>query len=127
MALSAATSLAMISSFPANHPISERPYRLSESNGVKHRYWKAVRGELPIFLPGWSVQGAVYINLTHFLAREHQVIVFDQRRYGLSQAFYYSTRISCFPIEPREFTNQVAVEKADFCCWSIGWSVHWGH
>ena len=68
----------------------------------------------------------MYINIMQLLATDHQVFVLDQRNHGLSQVVGYGTRISRLSMDLRELIDHLALEKADYCGWSMGCSVLWG-
>lgn len=97
------------------------------SDGVKLAYWEAGNGEPLIFVPGWSGNGAQYINLVHLLSRRYHVYVLDQRNQGLSQRVEYGGRISRFAMDLKEFTDHIDVQKANYAGWSMGASVLWSY
>ena len=76
------------------------PSRLSEfkdlqinhfttSDGVKLAYWEAGQGKPLVFIPGWSANGAEYLNVMYLLSKQYRVIVLDPRNQGLSQNVDY--------------------------------------
>ncbi len=76
------------------HSIPGLPTKLSDvkgleigsfqtNDGVKLTYWKAGKGTPLVFVPGWSSNGAEYINLIHLLKDKYEVYVLDQRNHGL--------------------------------------------
>lgn len=97
------------------------------SDGVVLTYWEAGKGAPLIFIPGWSANGAEYINLMYLLAKKYRVIVMDPRNQGLSQNVEYGNRISRFAMDLKELTNHLAIEYADYCGWSMGASVLWSY
>jgi non-heme chloroperoxidase len=44
------------------------------NDGVRLSYWEAGRGRPLIFVPGWSANGAEYINVMYLLSRHYRVI-----------------------------------------------------
>jgi len=41
------------------------------SDGVKLAYWEAGKGKPLIFIPGWSANGAEYINVMYLLSQHY--------------------------------------------------------
>ncbi|MCJ2038994.1 alpha/beta hydrolase [Methylobacterium sp. J-059] len=114
------------------------PARLSEfeglqvntfvtDDGVRLAYWEAGTGQPLIFVPGWSANGAEYVNVMYLLSRHFRVIVLDPRNQGLSQKVDYGTRISRFSMDLKQMVDHLGVRQADFCGWSMGASVLWGY
>ncbi|SEQ68263.1 alpha/beta fold hydrolase [Basfia succiniciproducens] len=97
------------------------------NDGVSLNYWKAGSGEPLVFVPGWSSNGAEYINLIHLLKDKFTVYVLDQRNHGLSDKVKFGNRISRFSMDLHEFLNAENIEKAHLCGWSMGCSVIWGY
>ena len=54
-------------------------------DGVKLSYWEAGSGKPLVFIPGWSANGAEYINVLYLLSKHYHVYVLDPRNQGLSQ------------------------------------------
>ncbi|MMZ49763.1 AB hydrolase superfamily protein YdjP [compost metagenome] len=90
-------------------------------------FWKAGKGDPLIFVPGWSADGAWYINLLYILSKKFEVYVLDQRNHGLSQKVTYGNRISRFSADLHEFLQHINVKQANFCGWSMGCSVLWSY
>lgn len=97
------------------------------SDGVKLSYWEAGNGRPLIFVPGWSANGAEYVNVMYLLSRKYHVYVIDPRNQGLSQNVEYGTRIARFGADLKEFIDHLGVEKVDLCGWSMGASVVWSY
>jgi len=97
------------------------------SDGVKLRYWEAGSGKPLVFIPGWSANGAEYINVLYLLSQHYQVYVLDPRNQGLSQQVDYGTRIARFSADLKEFSEHLGLTSADYCGWSMGASVLWGY
>ncbi|MHC1711383.1 MAG: alpha/beta fold hydrolase [Solidesulfovibrio sp.] len=97
------------------------------SDGVKLSYWEAGKGQPLVFIPGWSANGAEYINIIYLLQEHFHVYVLDQRNQGLSQHVDFGMRISRFATDVREFADHVGLKKADYCGWSMGASVMWSY
>jgi pimeloyl-ACP methyl ester carboxylesterase len=97
------------------------------NDGVKLSYWEAGEGRPLIFIPGWSANGAEYINVLYLLRQHYHVYVLDPRNQGLSQRVDYGTRISRFSMDLKEFTDHLGLKSADYCGWSMGASVLWGY
>jgi pimeloyl-ACP methyl ester carboxylesterase len=93
------------------------------TDGVKLSYWEAGRGKPLIFVPGWSANGAEYINVMFLLAKTHHVYVIDPRNQGLSQQVEFGTRIARFSADLKELIDHIGVDKVDICGWSMGASV----
>jgi pimeloyl-ACP methyl ester carboxylesterase len=114
------------------------PARLSEfkdlqintfvtGDGVKLSYWEAGQGRPLIFVPGWSANGAQYVNVLFLLSKHYHVYVLDPRNQGLSQHVAYGGRIARFSMDLKEFTDHLGLKSADYCGWSMGASVLWGY
>jgi pimeloyl-ACP methyl ester carboxylesterase len=114
------------------------PTRLSEfkdlqinhfmtSDGVKLAYWEAGKGKPLVFIPGWSANGANYVNVMYMLSKQYRVIVLDPRNQGLSQHVEYGNRISRFAADLKELNEHLGLKKADYCGWSMGASILWSY
>jgi pimeloyl-ACP methyl ester carboxylesterase len=97
------------------------------TDGVTLSYWEAGEGRPLIFVPGWSANGAEYVNVMYLLAKKYRVIVLDPRNQGLSENVAYGYRISRFSADLKELVNHLGIEKADFAGWSMGASVIWSY
>lgn len=97
------------------------------SDGVKLSYWEAGSGKPLVFIPGWSANGAEYINVMYLLSRNYHVYVLDPRNQGLSQRVDYGTRISRFSVDMKEFAAHLGLQSADYVGWSMGASVLWSY
>ncbi|RYG58539.1 alpha/beta hydrolase, partial [bacterium] len=96
-------------------------------DGVKLSYWEAGTGKPLIFIPGWSANGAEYINVMYLLRQKYHVYVLDPRNQGLSQRVDYGGRIARFSMDLKEFNDHLGLKSADYCGWSMGASVLWGY
>lgn len=97
------------------------------SDGVKISYWEAGTGEPLIFVPGWSANGAEFINVMYLLSKHYHVYVMDPRNQGLSDRVEYGGRISRFAMDLRELEQHLRLNKANFAGWSMGASVIWSY
>lgn len=97
------------------------------SDGVKLCYWEAGEGKPIIFFPGWSANGAEYVNLLFLLSKQYHVYVLDPRNQGLSQRVEFGTRISRYSMDLKEFTDHLGLKSAYYCGWSMGAAVLWGY
>lgn len=97
------------------------------SDGVKLAYWEAGKGKPLIFIPGWSANGAEYINVLYLLSKTHHVYVLDPRNQGLSERTERGARIARFSADLKEFGDHLGVKKADYAGWSMGAAVLWGY
>lgn len=97
------------------------------SDGVKLSYWEAGRGKPLIFIPGWSANGAEYINVMYLLSKRYHVYVLDVRNQGLSGRVDYGSRIARFSADLKEFGDHLGLKQADYCGWSMGAAVLWGY
>lgn len=93
------------------------------SDGVRLSYWEAGRGKSLIFIPGWSANGAEFINVMYLLRENYHVYVLDPRNQGLSQNVSYGMRISRYAKDVKEFTEYLGIKSANYCGWSMGASV----
>lgn len=97
------------------------------SDGVKLSYWEAGSGKPLVFIPGWSANGAEFINVMYLLSKDYHVYVLDPRNQGLSQQVDYGTRITRFSADLKEFSEHLGLKSADYCGWSMGAAVLWGY
>jgi non-heme chloroperoxidase len=97
------------------------------SDGVKLAYWEAGKGKPLIFIPGWSANGAEYINVLYLLSKTHHVYVLDPRNQGLSERTERGARIARFSADLKEFGDHLGVRKADYAGWSMGAAILWGY
>jgi non-heme chloroperoxidase len=97
------------------------------SDGVKLSYWEAGKGKPLVFIPGWSANGAEYINVMYLLSKQYHVYVLDPRNQGLSEPVDRGVRISRFAADLREFSAHLGLKKANYCGWSMGASVLWSY
>lgn len=97
------------------------------SDGVTLRYWEAGSGKPLIFIPGWSANGAEYINLMFILAKHYRVIVLDQRNQGLSDKVAYGNRIARYAMDLKELNQHLHITSAYYGGWSMGASVLWSY
>jgi non-heme chloroperoxidase len=118
------------------HAIAQLPARLSDfkdleindfttSDGVRLSYWAAGQGKPLIFVPGWSSNGAEFVNVMYLLRQHYRVYVLDPRNQGLSQHVEYGGRIARFGADLKEFADHLGLESADYCGWSMGAAVLW--
>jgi pimeloyl-ACP methyl ester carboxylesterase len=97
------------------------------NDGVKLAYWEAGEGRPLIFVPGWSANGAEFVNLMFLLSRTYHVYVLDPRNQGLSENVEHGTRIARFGADLKGFIDHLGVGKIDLCGWSMGASVIWSY
>lgn len=97
------------------------------NDAVKLTYWEAGEGPPLIFVPGWSANGAQYINLMALLARSHHVYVLDPRNQGLSQHVETGGRIARYAMDLKQFGDHVGVKSADYVGHSMGAAVLWSY
>lgn len=97
------------------------------NDGVKLSYWEAGEGPPIIFVPGWSANGAEYLNVMSLLSKKYRVLVLDPRNQGLSENADYGTRIARYGMDLKEFVDHLGLEQADFCGWSMGASMIWSY
>ncbi|MBT0667324.1 alpha/beta hydrolase [Novosphingobium profundi] len=124
--------------FTFPHDIAGLPRKLSDfrgleiktfatSDGVRLTYWEAGQGDPIIFVPGWSANGAEYINVMYLLSKTHRVIVLDPRNQGLSPNVDYGNSIARYSKDLKDLVDHLHIEKADFSGWSMGASVIWSY
>ena len=97
------------------------------SDNVRLAYWEAGQGQPLIFIPGWSANGAEYINVLALLSKQYHVYVLDPRNQGLSQRVEYGNRISRYAMDVKELGEHLGLQSADYCGWSMGASVMWSY
>jgi len=136
MAASAVSVLGKDFTFP--NKIEGLPQKLSDfkdlqinsftaSDGARLSYWEAGKGDPIVFVPGWSANGAEYINVLYLLSQHHHVYVLDPRNQGLSERVDCGTRISRLAADLKEFGEHLGLRKAVYCGWSMGASVVWSY
>lgn len=120
------------------HKLAGLPARLSDfrdlqintfstGDGVKLSYWEAGSGKPLVFVPGWSANGAEYINVLYLLSKHYHVYVLDPRNQGLSQHVDYGSRVTRQSADLKEFTEHLGLQTADYCGWSMGAAILWGY
>jgi pimeloyl-ACP methyl ester carboxylesterase len=97
------------------------------SDGVVLSYWEAGAGRPLVFIPGWSANGAEFVNLLYILSKHYHVMVLDPRNQGLSQRVEYGSHIARYAVDLREFSEHLALGRADYVGWSMGASVLWSY
>ena len=129
-------ALAQDYNFP--HKIKGFPEKLSDFKGLKINkfktsdnvnlaYWEAGNGEPLIFIPGWSANGAEFINVIYLLSKNYHVYVLDPRNQGLSDTVPYGNRISRYGIDLKEFIDHTQNKQVNLIGWSMGASVIWSY
>lgn len=113
---------AKLSDFPALHI-----KHFTTSDGVRMAWWEAGKGRPIVIIPGWSSNGAEYVNVMWLLARNHRVLVLDPRNQGLSGRVDYGARIARYAADLHEFRMAAQVGEADYVGHSMGASVIWSH
>jgi pimeloyl-ACP methyl ester carboxylesterase len=124
--------------FAFPHQIDGMPGKLSDfkgleinsfrtSDGVRLSYWAAGNGKPIIFVPGWSSNGAEFVNVMFLLSSRYRVLVLDPRNQGLSDNADFGTRIARYGADLKEFVDHLGLQQADFCGWSMGASVIWSY
>ncbi|NIA56925.1 alpha/beta hydrolase [Massilia sp. TW-1] len=97
------------------------------SDGVKLSYWEAGKGKPLVFIPGWSANGAEYVNVMYLLSKHYHVYVLDPRNQGLSERTDRGARIARFAADLKEFGDHLGAKKVDYCGWSMGAAVLWSY
>lgn len=102
-------------------------HSFTTSDGVRLSYWEAGEGEPLVILPGWSGNGADYINVMYLLRHSYHVYVLDLRNQGLSDCVTYGLRIARLAADLKEFVTHLGLEAGYFCGHSLGASVIWSY
>lgn len=97
------------------------------TDGVKLSYWEMGAGRPLVFVPGWSANGAQYINLLYLLSQSYHVYVLDPRNQGLSQHVDYGSRIARFSMDLKEFGDHLGLKSADYVGHSMGSAILWSY
>lgn len=97
------------------------------NDGVKLTYWEAGKGKPLIFIPGWSANGAEYLNVMYLLSKKYRVIVLDPRNQGLSEHVDHGGHIARFAADLKDLNDHLGVKRADYVGWSMGASVLWSY
>ena len=135
-AADAVKALAQDYYFP--HKIEGFPEKLSQfkdlkinkfktSDNVNLAYWEAGSGEPVIFVPGWSANGAEFINVMFLLSKKYHVYVLDPRNQGLSDSVPYGNRISRYAVDLKEFIDHTQNKQVNLVGWSMGASIIWSY
>lgn len=136
---SAASALDVLGrDFQFPNAIPDMPTRLSDfpglqinsfttQDGVKLSYWEAGKGKPLIFIPGWSANGAQYINLMYLLARQYHVYVLDPRNQGLSQKVEFGGRIARHSMDVHELAQHLRLKSAAYVGHSMGAAILWSY
>jgi pimeloyl-ACP methyl ester carboxylesterase len=101
--------------------------QFTTQDGVKLSYWEAGKGQPLIFIPGWSANGAQYINLLHLLSQRYRVIVLDPRNQDLSQKVDFGGRIARHSMDVRELSQHLGLQKAAYVGHSMGAAILWSY
>lgn len=120
------------------HKIDGFPEKLSDfsglqintfktNDGVTLSYWEVGQGQPVVFIPGWSANGAEFINVMYLLSQQYRVIVLDPRNQGLSGKVKYGNRISRFAMDLKQLTEHLKLKKTDFVGWSMGAAILWSY
>jgi len=97
------------------------------NDGVKLAYWEAGQGKPLVFIPGWSANGAEYVNVMYLLSKHYHVYVLDPRNQGLSEKVDRGTRLSRFAMDLKQLADHLGLKSADYCGWSMGAAVLWSY
>ncbi|HEY9211735.1 MAG TPA: alpha/beta fold hydrolase [Ancylobacter sp.] len=97
------------------------------NDGVTLSYWEAGQGKPLIFVPGWSANGAQYINVVYLLSKQYHVYVLDPRNQGLSQHVDFGGRIARFSMDLKQFGDHLGLETADYVGHSMGAAILWSY
>ena len=119
-------------------PIAGMPQKLSDfpglqinsfttNDGVKLSYWEAGRGEPLVFVPGWSANGAQYINVMYLLTQKYHVYVLDPRNQGLSQKVEYGNRIARHSMDLHQLNEHLGIKSASYVGHSMGAAILWSY
>jgi pimeloyl-ACP methyl ester carboxylesterase len=96
-------------------------------DGVKLAFWEVGKGRPLVFIPGWSANGAEYINIMYLLSKKYHVYILDPRNQGLSQRVDYGNRISRYAMDVKELADHLGLQSADYCGWSMGAAILWSY
>jgi pimeloyl-ACP methyl ester carboxylesterase len=96
-------------------------------DGVKLSYWEAGQGKPLVFVPGWSANGAQYINVMYLLAQQYRVIVLDPRNQGLSQKVDFGNRIARHSMDVHELGQHLGLKSAVYVGHSMGAAILWSY
>ncbi|SER94010.1 Pimeloyl-ACP methyl ester carboxylesterase [Gracilibacillus ureilyticus] len=97
------------------------------SDGVRLSYWTAGTGEPLILLPGWSVNGAHFLNVMYLLSENYRVYTLDPRNQGLSEDVLFGNRISRYATDLKEFTDYLDIKSANYVGHSMGAAMLWSY
>lgn len=101
--------------------------RFTTSDGVELSWWEAGHGRPIVIVPGWSSNGAEYVNVMWLLSKHYRVLVLDPRNQGLSQHVDYGARIARYAADLREFQQAANIGEADYVGHSMGATVIWSY
>jgi microsomal epoxide hydrolase len=89
------------------------------SDGVKLHYLEAGKGQVIIFIPGWTMPAEIWQPQIEYFARDHRVIAFDPRSQGRSakptEGHYPERRAQ----DLKELIDHLHVNDAVLVGWSL--------
>jgi microsomal epoxide hydrolase len=97
---------------------SERSFVTSD--GVRLRYREAGVGSPIVFVPGWTMPGAIWRAQTEHFAVTHRVIAFDPRGQGESQVPRSGYTVERRAQDIEELLDQLGPEPVVLVGWSLG-------
>jgi microsomal epoxide hydrolase len=90
------------------------------SDGVRLHYREAGVGQSIVFVPGWTMPGAIWsAQMAHF-ARTHRVIAFDPRGQGNSEVPRSGYTVERRAQDIKELLDHVGAEPVVLVGWSLG-------
>jgi non-heme chloroperoxidase len=96
-------------------------------DGVELSYWVAGKGDPLILLPGWSLNGAHFLNVMYLLSDNYRVYTLDPRNQGLSEDVKYGNRLSRHATDLKEFMGHLGIKSANFAGHSMGAATLWSY
>jgi pimeloyl-ACP methyl ester carboxylesterase len=102
-------------------------HQFRTNDGVTLSYWEAGQGKPLVFIPGWSSNGAEFINVMFLLSKQYRVIVLDPRNQGLSGKVNFGSRISRFAMDLKQLQEHLKLGQADYIGWSMGAAILWSY
>jgi microsomal epoxide hydrolase len=89
------------------------------TDGVKLHYLEAGKGQVIIFIPGWTMPAEIWRSQIEYFARDHRVIAFDPRSQGRSarptEGHYPERRAQ----DLKELIDHLEVNDAVVVGWSL--------
>jgi non-heme chloroperoxidase len=96
---------------------------LTTGDGVRLHYTDSGRGDVMIFIPGWSMSGNWWAEQRSHFEKSHRVIVVDPRAQGESEPVVWGHRLSRHAADLRDTISALDLTGIVLIGWSRGSNV----